>query len=148
MYADDIGTLAFEDRKKPLQNDELKTPTDFIRAFQDKVAAKSQGGGGELMKQFKLFDEEGKGFGEFSTLILRTCLLAYGGSCTRTLSTSYCFCCCLGCFLVAPVSGTHCSHHDCRACCDWMPDLQWSTTTSSSAPGVGISSRPPTSRMP
>ena len=76
MYADDIGTLAFEDRKKPLQNDELKIPTDFIRAFQDKVAAKSQGGGGELMKQFKLFDEEGRGFGEFSTLILRTCLLA------------------------------------------------------------------------
>ena len=69
MFADDIASMAFEDRAKPLGEDEITTQREFEQAFRDKVAARSSGGGAEQMKQFKLFDEAGKGFVNFDDLM-------------------------------------------------------------------------------
>ena len=52
-----------------LGEDEITTQREFEQAFRDKVAARSSGGGAEQMKQFKLFDEAGKGFVNFDDLM-------------------------------------------------------------------------------
>ena len=41
MFADDIASMAFEDRAKPLGEDEITTQREFEQAFRDKVAARS-----------------------------------------------------------------------------------------------------------
>lgn len=69
MYSDDIASLAFEDRSKPLGEDEITTTREFESAFREKVASRSQGGGSEQMKQFKMFDEQSKGYVVFDDLI-------------------------------------------------------------------------------
>ena len=51
-----------QDRKKPLQNNEIVSVREFVRAFQDKISAKSRGGGGELRRMFALFDTAKKGW--------------------------------------------------------------------------------------
>ena len=69
MYSDDIASLAFEDRAKPMGEEGITTTREFEIAFRDKVAARSTGGGSEQMKQFKMFDEQSKGYVEFDDLI-------------------------------------------------------------------------------
>ena len=69
MYTDDIASLAFEDRAKPLGDKEITSTREFETAFRDKVSARSVGGGSEQLKQFKMFDLEGKGHVVFDDLI-------------------------------------------------------------------------------
>lgn len=69
MYSDDIASLAYEDRSKPMGEDEITTTREFEIAFREKVSARSQGGGSEQMKQFKMFDEQSKGYVVFDDLI-------------------------------------------------------------------------------
>ena len=68
-YADDIASIASEDRKKPLGEKEITTTHDFETAFRDKLSARSVGGGSEQLKQYKMFDLEGKGHVVFDDLI-------------------------------------------------------------------------------
>lgn len=69
MYSDDIASLAFEDRAKPMGEEDITTTREFEIAFRDKVASRSVGGGSEQMKQFKMFDEQSKGYVAFDDLI-------------------------------------------------------------------------------
>ena len=69
MFADNIASMAYQDRKIPLQNNQIQSVREFIRAFQDKITAKSSGGGSELRRMFNMFDTAKKGYVNFDDLM-------------------------------------------------------------------------------
>jgi Ca2+-binding EF-hand superfamily protein len=69
MFADNIASMAYQDRKVPLQNAKVLSVREFIPAFQEKITAKSRGGGGELRRMFNMFDTAKKGHVNFDDLM-------------------------------------------------------------------------------
>lgn len=69
MFADNIASMAYQDRKIPLQNNQIQSVREFVPAFQDKITAKSRGGGGELRRMFNMFDTAKKGYVNFDDLM-------------------------------------------------------------------------------
>jgi Ca2+-binding EF-hand superfamily protein len=62
VYADDMASLAFEDRKRPHQDRLIITAREFETQFREALQQRSAGGGSEMAKQFKMFDTTGRGF--------------------------------------------------------------------------------------
>jgi Ca2+-binding EF-hand superfamily protein len=69
MFADNIASMAYQDRKVPLQNSKIMSVREFIPAFQEKITGKSRGGGGELRRMFNMFDTAKKGYVNFDDLM-------------------------------------------------------------------------------
>jgi Ca2+-binding EF-hand superfamily protein len=69
MFADNIASMAYQDRKAPLGKTEIQSVREFIPAFQDKITAKSRGGGAELRRMFNMFDTTKKGYVTFDDLM-------------------------------------------------------------------------------
>ena len=70
QYAEDVASLArnIEDGRVVVKN-QIASFREFQTTFQDKIAAKSPGGGAEMRKMFSMFDHDKKGFVTFDDLI-------------------------------------------------------------------------------
>ena len=79
MFADNIASMAYQDRKIPLQNNQIQSVREFVPAFQDKITAKSRGGGGELRRMFNMFDTAKKGYVNFDDLMDAAAYQAFAG---------------------------------------------------------------------
>lgn len=45
MYADDLASIAFEDRKRPFESRSIMTVREFEQQFREAIQQRSQGGG-------------------------------------------------------------------------------------------------------
>jgi Ca2+-binding EF-hand superfamily protein len=71
QFAEDLASLARNEKnqKKKVNKTEIASFRDFQLVFQEKIQAKSPGGGAELRRMFALFDNDKKGYVTFDDLM-------------------------------------------------------------------------------